>query len=85
MFCSYKPDVSSKFLTKELAFACSDTELFDEDIERECLTFVVNHGGEALVQEKDGGEVRVLTGKAGQVFEAAKQAVFGKVDIKGQI
>ncbi|KAK4499417.1 hypothetical protein PRZ48_009931 [Zasmidium cellare] len=81
---SYKPDVSSKFLTKELAFACSETELFDEDIERECLTFVTNHGGDALLQEKDGN-VRVLTGKAGNVFEMAKQAVFGKVDIKGQI
>ncbi|KAJ8606304.1 hypothetical protein MRB53_041055 [Persea americana] len=81
---SYKPDVSSKFLTKELAFACSETELFDEDIECECLTFVTNHGGDALIQEKDGN-IRVLTGKAGNVFEMAKQAVFGKVDIKGQI
>ena len=45
---------------------------------------MTNHGGEALVQEKDGN-VRVLTGKAGNVFEMAKQAVFGKVDIKGQI
>ncbi|KAF2163897.1 hypothetical protein M409DRAFT_68159 [Zasmidium cellare ATCC 36951] len=82
---SYKPDVSSKFLTKELAFTCSDTELFDEDVERECLSFVVNHGSDALVQEKDGGDVRVLTGKAGNIFEMAKQAAFGKVDIKGQI
>lgn len=69
---------------KELAFACSETELFDEDIERECLSFVINHGSDALVQEKEG-DVRVLTGKAGNVFGAAKSAAFGKVDIKGQI
>lgn len=45
---------------------------------------MLDHGVEGLLQEKDD-HVRLLTGKAGPVFESARQAAFQHVDIKGQI
>lgn len=80
----YKPDISSNFLTKELAFECEEAELFEGDVHRACLDFVARYSGDALLQQKDD-DIRILTGKAGNTFEVAKQAAFGSVDIKGQI
>lgn len=80
----YKPDISSHFLTKELAFECEEAELFEGDVHRACLDFVARYSGDTLLQQKDD-DIRILTGKAGNTFEVAKQAAFGSVDIKGQI
>ena len=71
---SFKPDVKLRFVTEELGFE-SDSD---------AAQFVYDHQGEHLLEEKDDG-LRFLTGKAGQIFENAKQAAFRKVDIKGQI
>ncbi|KAI5366321.1 Putative SAC3/GANP/THP3 domain-containing protein [Septoria linicola] len=82
---AYKPDVGAKFLTQDLGFAVDEAEsVFESDQLRSCLSFIERHGGGHLVLEKDG-DTRVLTGKAGLLFESAKQSAFGKVDIKGQI
>lgn len=82
--CRYKPDVSSKFITQELGFAVDEDEsVFEADQLRSCLDFITRHGGQHLLQDKDG-DVRVATGKAGNLFEGAKQAS-NRVDIKGQI
>jgi hypothetical protein len=85
IYIRYKPDVSGKFLAQELGFAIdNDDSVFETDHVRSCLDFISRYTGQSLVEEKDG-DVRVLTGKAGNIFEAAKQSAFGKVDIKGQI
>lgn len=77
--------MSSTFLTQELGFAVDEDEsVFESDQLRTCLDFITRYGGQHLVQEKDG-DVRVTTGKAGNLFEGAKQSAFGRVDIKGQI
>ncbi|CAK4032001.1 Hypothetical predicted protein [Lecanosticta acicola] len=81
---AYKPDVSSLFLTQELAFECEEAELFEGDVHQACLDFVARYSGDRLIQPKDD-DIRVLTGKAGNIFEDAKKAAFGSVDIKGQI
>ena len=73
-FCRYKPDVKLRFITEELGFESDD----------ESARFICEHGGQNLLDERDG-EVRLLTGKAVSFFEPAKQAAFRKVDIKGQI
>ena len=53
---------------------------------RQCCDFICRYNGEPLLFRKDGdGEIRVLTGKSGNLFEDARAAAFGKVDIKGQI
>lgn len=82
----YKPDVSVHFLAQELAFhGESESDASDPDAgARQCLDFLCQHGGESLVERKEG-DVRFLTGKAGAVFENAKAAAFRGVDIKGQI
>lgn len=51
---------------------------------RQCLDFLCQHGAEHLIDQK-GDEVRVLTGKAGPLFENARASAFRSVDIKGQI
>jgi SAC3 family protein LENG8/THP3 len=71
---SFKPDVKLRFVTEELGFE-SDSD---------AAQFIYDHQGEHLLVEKDDG-LWFLTGKAGQLFETAKQAAFRKVDIKGQI
>jgi SAC3 family protein LENG8/THP3 len=74
---SYKPDVKLRFVTEELGF----------DSDEDTAQFIINHAGDnsaTLLQEKDG-DVRLMTGKAGQVFETARAAAFKHVDIKGQI
>lgn len=72
--CSYKPDVKIRFITEELGF----------ESDEESARFVLDHAGEELLQERDDG-VKLLTGKAGQVFEVAKKSAYKIVDIKGQI
>ena len=62
------------YLTEELAF----------DDDAECAAFVCDHGAEQYLEEKLDGLV-LQTGKAGAVFQAAKNTAFRKVDIKGQI
>ena len=51
---------------------------------RNCIQFICDHGGEQLIERKDDGRVRLLTGKAANTFETAKRAAFRIVDIKGQ-
>lgn len=63
-----------RFITEELAFES------DEDTAR----FMLDHQAGSLLLEKDD-HVRLLTGKAGSLFEDARQAAFRQVDIKGQI
>ena len=70
----YKPDVKLRFITEELGF----------ESDEESARFLCQHGGQSLLEEREG-EVRLITGKASQVFEAAKDEAFRKVDIKGQI
>ena len=74
-FTRYKPDVRLRFVTEELGFESDD----------ESARFICDHGGQAFLDEKEEGEVRLLTGKALRFFEGARSAAFQKVDIKGQI
>lgn len=73
---SYKPDVRLRFITEELGF----------ESDEEACQFILDHIPEdtTLLEERDE-DVRVLTGKAGSVFQIAKTRAFGLVDIKGQI
>ena len=81
--CRYKPDISLESLVSELAFQDEDE---DPDAgHRNCVQFICDYGGQHLIERKDDGQVRFLTGKAGNLFEAAKQATFRTIDIKGQI
>ena len=70
----YKPDVKIRFITEELGF----------ESDEESARFVLEYGPEDLLQERDGG-VRLLTGKAGNIFETARKNAFAMVDLKGQI
>lgn len=71
----YKPDVNIRFITEELGF----------ESDEQSARFVLEHTDEELLQEKDGA-VKLLTGgRAGQMFEAAKNEAHRVVDIKGQI
>jgi len=70
----FKPDVPLRFVTEELGFE-SDSD---------AAQFVYDFKGQTLLEEKEGN-LRFLTGKAGQIFEVAKSEAFRKVDIKGQI
>lgn len=63
-----------RFITEELGFES------DEQTAR----FILDHSSDELLEEKDK-TVRLLTGKAGQLFEQAKQEAHRVVDIKGQI
>ncbi|KAF2217622.1 hypothetical protein CERZMDRAFT_92273 [Cercospora zeae-maydis SCOH1-5] len=82
---AYKPEISTKFITEELHFDHEECEsVFEADHIQACVDFIKRHGGQDLLQDKDG-DVRVSTSKAHALFEAAKQSTFGFVDIKGQI
>jgi hypothetical protein len=70
----YKPDVPIRFITEELGF----------ESDGDAAQFILDRNGEHLLEEKENG-LRVLTGKAGQLFEALKTEAFRKIDIKGQI
>lgn len=70
----YKPDVNIRFITEELGF----------ESDEQSARFVLEHGSEQLLEERDG-QVKLLTGKAGAIFEQAKREAFKVIDIKGQI
>ncbi|KAK5163212.1 uncharacterized protein LTR77_010798 [Saxophila tyrrhenica] len=85
---AYKPDVGLAFLTQELAFHGEEGSEDDPEAGlRQCVDFLCQHKAEHLIEQKggEGGEVRVLTGKASLMFENARAAAFRSVDIKGQI
>ena len=63
-----------RFVTEELGFES------DEQTAR----FILDHGPPEVLEEKNGS-VRLVTGKAGVVFEQAKAEAHRVVDIKGQI
>jgi len=71
---AYKPDVKLRFITEELGF----------ESDGDAVQFIIDHNGQNLLEECEDG-IRLLTGKAGTIFEAARGAAFRKVDIKGQI
>lgn len=73
--CRYKPDVKLRFVTEELGF----------ESDEESARFICDHGGQSFLDEREEGEVRLLTGKALRFFEGAKASAFRTVDIKGQI
>jgi hypothetical protein len=73
-FGRYKPDVNIRFITEELGF----------ESDEQTAHFVLNNASAELLEEKNG-EVRLLTGKAGMLFETAKADAYRVVDIKGQI
>jgi hypothetical protein len=70
----YKPEVKLRFITEELAF----------ESDGDAAQFIYDHNGQALLEEREDG-FRFLTGKAGTLFDVAKDDAFRKVDIKGQI
>jgi hypothetical protein len=70
----YKPDVKIRFITEELGF----------ESDEESARFILEYASEDLLEERSDG-VRLLTGKAGQIFENAKTKAFQRVDPpKGQ-
>ncbi|OAX85225.1 hypothetical protein ACJ72_00385 [Emergomyces africanus] len=71
---AYKPEVKIRFITEELGF----------ESDEQAARFILDHAPEDVLQEKPDG-VKLLTGKAGQVFEVAKVEAHKVVDIKGQI
>ncbi|KAI9817939.1 MAG: Leukocyte receptor cluster (LRC) member 8 [Thelocarpon impressellum] len=71
---AYKPDIKLRFVTEELGF----------ESDGECVRFLCDSGAEGLLDEREDG-VRLLSGKAGAIFDAARAAAFRRVDIKGQI
>ncbi|KAJ5309104.1 hypothetical protein N7508_004483 [Penicillium antarcticum] len=71
---AYKPVVNIRFITEELGF----------ESDEQTAHFVINNASAELLEENNG-EVRLLTGKAGLLFENAKAAAYRVVDIKGQI
>jgi hypothetical protein len=73
-FIRYKPDVPLRFVTEELGF----------ESDGDAAQFIVDYNGQHLLEENED-QLRFLTGKAGQIFEASKAEAFRKVDIKGQI
>ncbi|KAI9799375.1 MAG: hypothetical protein M1833_004075 [Piccolia ochrophora] len=71
---AYRPDVNLRFITEELGF----------ESDRESVQFLCDNNAQELVEERDEG-LRLLTSKAGLLFETAKRSAFRRVDIKGQI
>lgn len=71
---SYKPDVNIRFVTEELGF----------ESDEQAARFILDHAPQEVLEEKNGS-VRLVTGKAGMVFEQAKVEAHRVVDIKGQI
>ncbi|RFU29049.1 hypothetical protein B7463_g7298, partial [Scytalidium lignicola] len=71
---AYKPDVKLRFVTEELGF----------ESDADAAQFIFDHNGQHLLEEREDG-IRFYTGKAGLLFETAKNGAFRKVDIKGQI
>ncbi|PGH15072.1 hypothetical protein AJ80_05697 [Polytolypa hystricis UAMH7299] len=71
---AYKPAVKIRFITEELGF----------ESDEQSARFILDHGPEELLEEKEDG-VRLVTGKAGQIFHLAKTEAHRIIDIKGQI
>ncbi|KAJ5108887.1 hypothetical protein N7456_005562 [Penicillium angulare] len=71
---AYKPDVQIRFITEELGF----------ESDEQAARFVLEQSSPELLEEKQG-TVKLLTGKAGLLFENAKAEAHRVVDIKGQI
>jgi len=71
---AYKPDVSIRFIAEELGF----------ESDHQAGQFIVDYNGQNLLEEK-GDDLRFLSGKGAQLFEAARNDAFRRVDIKGQI
>ncbi|CAG7979035.1 unnamed protein product [Penicillium olsonii] len=71
---AYKPDVNIRFITEELGF----------ESDEQSARFIIDNSSAELLEEKNGA-VRLLTGKAGSLFDQAKAAAHRVVDIKGQI
>ncbi|CZR67762.1 related to leucine permease transcriptional regulator [Phialocephala subalpina] len=71
---AYKPDVTLRFITEELGF----------ESDGDAAQFICDYNGQTLLEEK-GDSLRFLSGKGTQIFEAARNEAFRKVDIKGQI
>ncbi|KAF5026898.1 hypothetical protein F66182_928 [Fusarium sp. NRRL 66182] len=71
---AYKPDVKLRFITEELGF----------ESDADAAQFIIDHQGQHLLQDRTD-YIAFLTGKAGPLFEGARNTAFGKVDIKGQI
>ncbi|KAH0544299.1 hypothetical protein FGG08_001562 [Glutinoglossum americanum] len=71
---AYKPDVNIRFITEELGF----------ESDGQCVQFLIDNDAQNLLLEKDD-EIRLLTGKAGSLFDSAATQAFKKIDIKGQI
>lgn len=63
-----------RFITEELGF----------ESDGDAAQFIYDNHGQHLLEEREDG-IRLLTGKAGTTFEAARAEAFRKVDIKGQI
>lgn len=68
----YKPAIRLRFITEELTF----------ESEAEAAQFIMDHGGQELLEEKDD-YVQMKTNN--RLWEDAKTAAFKSVDIKGQI
>lgn len=64
-----------RFLSEELAF----------ESDEQCASFVLDQSNNAPVLEQNENGVRFVLANAGQIFETAKAAAFGAIDIKGQI
>lgn len=63
-----------RFITEELGF----------DSDGEAVQFICDNGAQSFLEGTDD-ELRLCTGKVGQLFEQKKQAAFRSIDIKGQI
>jgi hypothetical protein len=64
----YKPDVKLRFITEELGF----------ESDGDAAQFICDYNGQHLLEEKEDS-LCFMTGKAGQIFEAAKIQAFQKV------
>ncbi|KAL7628977.1 hypothetical protein AAE478_000495 [Parahypoxylon ruwenzoriense] len=71
---AFKPDLKLRYITEELAF----------ESDAEAAQFIIDFNGQDLLQERED-HITFLTGKAGQLFEAAKAEAFRRVDLKGQL
>ena len=60
------------------------TEELGFESDEQGARFLVEYGCQAFLEENDG-EVRLLTGKVGNIIALASRAAFQKVDIKGQL
>ncbi|KAI1462118.1 SAC3/GANP/Nin1/mts3/eIF-3 p25 family-domain-containing protein [Annulohypoxylon moriforme] len=71
---AFKPDLKLRYITEELAF----------ESDAEAAQFIIDYGGQDFLQERPE-HIVFLTGKAGMLFETARNEAFRRVDLKGQI